>query len=207
MSSTAPRERLTQEASRAAALSAARALLIESGPQAVTLKAVAARVGKTHANLLHHFGSASGLHRELAAYLSTTVRAAIAEAVLASRSGMGTHRAVVDLVFDAFDREGGGALAGWMMLTGNEDALDPIVETVHQLVHELCPVECPPLDPLFMHRDTLVLVLLALGDALMGERMSGALGLPRDEARALATRFLTDSIERAGLRSSAQDGA
>ncbi len=53
------RERLTPQESRAAALEAARRLLIERGPQAVTLKAVAAEIGKTHANLLHHFGSAA----------------------------------------------------------------------------------------------------------------------------------------------------
>lgn len=37
-----------------AALEAARGLLVETGPQAVTLKAVAGRIGRTHANLLHH---------------------------------------------------------------------------------------------------------------------------------------------------------
>ena len=53
-----PRKRLSPEDSRAAALEAARDLLLEAGPQAVTLKAVAGRIGRTHANLLHHFGSA-----------------------------------------------------------------------------------------------------------------------------------------------------
>ncbi|WP_371858601.1 TetR family transcriptional regulator, partial [Pseudomonas sp. FW215-R2] len=48
------RKRLTPEESRDAAIDAARALLVEQGPQAVTLKAVAARIGRTHANLLHH---------------------------------------------------------------------------------------------------------------------------------------------------------
>ena len=60
------RKRLSQEESRTVALEAARALLIELGPQAVTLKAVAARIGRTHANLLHHFGSAAGLQKALA---------------------------------------------------------------------------------------------------------------------------------------------
>ena len=50
------RRRLSPEESRDNALEAARALLIEAGPQAVTLKAVAARIGRTHANVLHHFG-------------------------------------------------------------------------------------------------------------------------------------------------------
>ncbi|HET9628547.1 MAG TPA: TetR family transcriptional regulator, partial [Novosphingobium sp.] len=61
------RRRLPQEQSRALALDAARALLLEAGPQAVTLKSVAARIDRTHANLLHHFGSAAGLQRALAA--------------------------------------------------------------------------------------------------------------------------------------------
>ena len=60
------RTRLSPAQSRAAALEAARAVLTEEGPQAVTLKAVAARMGRTHANLLHHFGSAGELRTELA---------------------------------------------------------------------------------------------------------------------------------------------
>ena len=102
------RRRLTQEESRTAAMEAARALLIEAGPQAVTLKAVASRIGRTHANLLHHFGSASGLQKSLAQHLAGTICKTIAEAVLAQRAGIGSAREVVDLTFDAFDREGGG---------------------------------------------------------------------------------------------------
>jgi TPP-dependent pyruvate/acetoin dehydrogenase alpha subunit len=79
------RERLSPGESRAAAIEAARRLLIESGPQAVTLKAVAAEVGKTHANLLHHFGSAAGLQSELARDISERVTAAIGEAVERAR--------------------------------------------------------------------------------------------------------------------------
>src|SRR5688500_4265930 len=128
------RKRLAPEESRRAALEAARGLLIEAGPQAVTLKAVAGRIGRTHANLLHHFGSAAELQRALAENLAATVCETIADAVRATRAGIGSPREVVDLTFDAFDREGGGALVSWMQLTGNEDALDPIVETIHRLV-------------------------------------------------------------------------
>ena len=61
------RRRLSPTESREAALIAAQQLLVESGPQAVTLKAVGARIGRTHANLLHHFGSAEGLQQALIA--------------------------------------------------------------------------------------------------------------------------------------------
>ena len=185
------RKRLSPEESRAAALEAARALLIETGPQAVTLKAVAGRIGRTHANLLHHFGSASGLQKALAEHLAGTICATIAEAVFAQRAGIGSAREIVDLTFDAFDKEGAGALTSWMLLSGNEDALDPIVEAVHDLVDRLgSELESPE----SMHETTLSLILMALGDALMGGAMAKALNLRRDQARLTAERMLIASM-------------
>lgn len=188
------RKRLTPGESRLAALEAARVLLIEAGPQAVTLKAVAARIGRTHANLLHHFGSAAGLQRDLAAHLAQTVCATIAEAVRASRAGLGSPREVVDLAFDAFDKEGAGALASWMILTGNEDALTPIVETIHALVDEIAADEANHRGSMAVHEDTLALVLMAMGDALIGKALARSLGLSdtaaRDRAQAMLERAL-----------------
>ena len=183
------RERLSPEESRAAALEAARRLLIEHGPQAMTLKAVAAEIGKTHANLLHHFGSAAGLQAALAASISDRVCAGIAEAVRASRAGEADPIEIVDRTFDAFGKEGAGALAAWMILSGNRDALNPILDSIHQLVdhlregHEDRPVQ----------ETTLWLVLTALGDSLLGEAMGDALGLPRERARDVARRLLLAS--------------
>ena len=178
------RKRLTPEESRSSALAAARALLIETGPQSVTLKAVSSRIGRTHANLLHHFGSAAGLQKALAEHLARSVCETILQAVHASRAGLGSAREVVDLAFDAFDREGAGALTSWMLLTGNEDALDPIISTIHDLLDELAPDEPPQhVAERRLHRDTLSLVLMALGDALIGGALAKSLCLPRDAAR------------------------
>ena len=85
MSVTPLRRRMTPEESRSAALSAARELLVEVGPQAVTLKAVGARIGRTHANLLHHFGSAEGLQKALIEDLAARIGGTIKAAVLRSR--------------------------------------------------------------------------------------------------------------------------
>ncbi|WP_375402899.1 TetR/AcrR family transcriptional regulator [uncultured Sphingomonas sp.] len=179
------RRRNSPEESRDAALDAARALLVEDGPQAVTLKAVAARIGRTHATLLHHFGSAEGLQTALIARMATSITATIRDAVLRSRAEDRGPREVVDLTFDAFGRGGAGALASWMILSGNEDALDPILTAVHDLVDELAADEHAQADrPI--HEDTLQLVLLALGDALLGAPMARALGLRRDAARDIA---------------------
>ena len=192
------KKRLPQEESRRAALEAARALLIESGPQSVTLKAVAGRIGRTHANVLHHFGSAAELQRALAAYLAATVCESIGQAVHAARAGSGSARDVVDLTFDAFDREGGGALAGWMLLTGNEHALDPIVETIQRLVDDLRPEEQAPGAPRTIHETTLAMVLLALGDALIGERLAQSLRVGRSTARSKAEALLIEAMAAAG---------
>lgn len=182
------RRRLSPEASRDAALDAARDLLIEAGPQAVTLKAVATRIGRTHANLLHHFGSASGLQKALAERMATTITATIGTAVLRARDGDHDPREVVDLTFDAFDREGAGALASWMILSGNDDALNPILDAIHALVDRLGSEQL--LSGLPLAEETLQLVLMALGDALLGGPMAKALRLPRDKARELAARSL-----------------
>lgn len=185
------RKRLSPEDSRAAAVQAARELLIEAGPQAVTLKAVAGRIGRTHANLLHHFGSAAGLQKALIESLAESVTAQIGEAVLRARAEGSDPREVVDLTFDAFDR-GGGALASWMVLSGNEDALNPILEAIHRLVDKLGEGHDTADAPI--EEQTLSLVLTALGNALLGGPMAAALGLPREKAREIAANQLRASI-------------
>ncbi|MBY9065228.1 TetR family transcriptional regulator [Sphingomonas yunnanensis] len=182
-----PRRRLTPEASRDAALEAARALLLEDGPQAVTLKAVATRVGRTHANLLHHFGSADGLQQALIERMTAAIVATIRDAVRRSRAERDPAE-LVDVVFDAFGAGGAGALASWMILTGNRDALDPVLTAIHDLVEELARDEERPDAPI--RDETLQLVLAALGDALLGAAMARALELPRGRARELAGQML-----------------
>jgi hypothetical protein len=82
-----------------------------------------------------------------------------------------------------------------MLLTGNEDALDPIISTIHDLVDELAPDEADHgATPGRIHGDTLTLVLMALGDALIGGALAKSLGLPRDAAREQATAMLEASL-------------
>lgn len=189
------KKRLSPEESRLTALEAARALLVEAGPQAVTLKAVAGRIDRTHANLLHHFGSAAGLQKELSRYLCEDVCRQVAVAVAKTRALEGTPRDVVDLTFDAFDKQGAGALASWMILSGNEDALDPLVEAIHKLVDD---VGKDGHDDRALHDDTLALVLMAMGDALLGAPLANALGLPRTRARDIAEQMMIASLDAVG---------
>ncbi len=191
MVSIAVKKRLSPGESRAAALDAARQILIESGPQAVTLKAVAARVDRTHANLLHHFGSAAGLHQALIESMAEFVTTTIRETVFRQRANEQNPREVVDLAFDAFDTGGAGALASWMILSGNEDALTPILQAIHDLVEELREEHSEDEAPI--EDETLRLVLMALGDALFGAPLARALGLPRNRAREIAYESMINS--------------
>jgi AcrR family transcriptional regulator len=185
------RKRLSPEESRSAAIEAARRLLLAAGPQAVTLKAVAAEVGRTHANLLHHFGSAAGLQGELARAIADSVTSSIAETVERARAGEADARDIVDRTFDVFDREGAGALAAWMILTGNRDALNPILDSIRGLVAQLSVGH----EEHRVAESTLSLVLNALGDSLLGGPIAQALGLPRDTARELAAERLRHRLE------------
>lgn len=190
------RKRLSPDESRSAAIEAARRLLIANGPQAVTLKAVAAEVGRTHANLLHHFGSAAGLQGELARSIAESVTSTITEAVERARVGERDARDIIDRTFDVFDRDGAGALAAWMILTGNRDALDPILDSIRSLVAQLSVGH----EEHHVAESTLALVLNALGDSLLGGPIAEALGLPRDTARELAAERLRQRLDAQHLR-------
>ena len=112
--------------------------------------------------------------------------AGIAEAVIRARQGEADPREIVDKTFDAFGREGAGALAAWLILMGDKDALRPVLDAIHKLVDELG--EGPGDRP--VQETTLWLVITALGDSLLGGLMARALDLPRDTARKVARHHL-----------------
>lgn len=84
-------------------------------------------------------------------------------------------------------RSAATARARWMILNGDEDALDPILTAIRDLFEELAQDHDHDVP---IHVATPQLVLMALGDALLGAPMARALGLPRDTARGLARRML-----------------
>lgn len=172
------RPRLSTEEMRQIALEAARTILIEEGPQAVTLMAVAKRINRTHANILHHFGSAGGLRRAMAEMMVNRVTTAIGETVVRARQTEGDLREVVDITFDAFENQGMAALMSWMILSGEHDGLAPILDAVHNLVEGLGEHRGAPLREI-----TQMLVLTALGEGLIGGAIANALGVSRETAR------------------------
>ena len=178
------RRRLSPEQSKAAAIEAARDLLIRQGAAAITLQAVAKRIGRTHATLLHHFGSVAGLHRALAEEIAYNVGDSITSAIGRRRRGEATERDVVDAMFDAFAEQGAGELIGWITLTRQREALQPVIDTIAAIIADFRDAG----DERPMDKVTLGLVLLAIGDSLVGEEIALATGQPREAVREIAVR-------------------
>jgi AcrR family transcriptional regulator len=188
------RGRLTPEESRSAALEAARILLIEAGPQAVTLKAVAARIGRTHANLLLHFGSAAIFRPPLPANLAERVTAHIGKRWSGRGQGEADPREIVDRTFRRLrPRRRRRASAAWMILSGKPRRARSRCwrqSTPRRRLgqgHEEPPV----------HETPVAWCLPALGDSLLGAPMAGALACRR-KRRELARAHLLSTLGVAG---------
>ena len=68
----------------------------------------------------------------------------------------------------------------------------PAKDVIHQLVDQIAEVEGEE-SSIALREDTLSLVLMAMGDALLGEPLAKSLDLPRGAAREIALRQLTAS--------------
>ena len=78
-----------------------------------------------------------------------------------------------------------------MILTGNRDALNPILDSIRDLVAQLSVGH----EQHHVAQSTLALVLNALGDSLLGTPIADSLGLPHDTARELAADRLRTRLE------------
>ena len=116
-------------------LEAAAALLIEGGPHAVQVRAVAERVGMTDAGVAHHFGSRDALLLALLRHGAYRLRDSVQEAV-ARWTDEGADVAGLVARIAAVYSEGYGELAIALHAAGWRDAgsglLDPVVDALHQ---------------------------------------------------------------------------
>jgi AcrR family transcriptional regulator len=191
--SAAPKRlRRTPEAVRSAALQAARALLLKRGPEAITLPAVAKELGMAHGNITHHFGSVGAVHAALVDHMGQEFATAVHSAVTQLRDENADPVDVVDAVFDAFSDTGAGRLISWLASTNNMDALEPWFATVSRAVKELSKgVPKPGEQRQTSTRQTaLVLLAAALGNALIGDRLHAAVGLPKGTLNELCAKDL-----------------
>jgi AcrR family transcriptional regulator len=191
------RRRRSPDEARTQALVSARRLLIEHGPNGLTLHAVARDIGVTHGNLIHHFGSAAQLQSALMGAMVRDLAAALETAVAHVRSDESAPRTVVDIVFDAFDEGGAGQLAAWIALSNRYEHLEPVREAVVDLVgaigDKMQAAGAEP--PRHIPSALLFITLCAFGDAVIGGPLREMLGRDRDAVRRLAANLLPTLIE------------
>ncbi len=186
------RRRRSSEEAHEEAIAAAREILLARGPDAVTLKAVSAQIGMTHTNLLHHFGSAAELQSELMSKMVRDLNEALGDAVVHLRSKEGAPRALVDMVFDAFDKGGAGQLAAWIALSNKQTQLEPIQKAVDELVNAIKEKFAGTTTEAHhgVTSAVLFIALCAFGDAIIGGPLVEMLGREREAARKITAVLL-----------------
>lgn len=194
------RVRRTPQEARTLALASARRLLLADGPTAITLQSVAADLGMSHTNLIHHFGSAAGLQSELMRQMMSELTAAIESAVMRLRAGKGEMRDFVDIVFDVFDRGGAARLAAWIILSGEASRLTPVGEVVRDYIDSVERGADVAAGAESVHRRvtsaTLFVTMAALGDAIIGNHLRKMVGREREAVRDIIAALLPIVLER-----------
>ncbi|MBN9788072.1 TetR/AcrR family transcriptional regulator [Pseudonocardia sp. TMWB2A] len=184
------RRKRNGDEAREEGLVAARKLLLEGGPGAVTVANVGKQIGMSHANVLHHFGSAAGLQSALMGSMVRDLTSAIDETVQQIRKDEGAPRLVVDQVFDAFDKGGAGQLAAWIALARDFEHLEPIRDAVQALVaafkEKMTGVDTDD----HIRGAVLMVALCAFGDAVIGPHLRDMLGQSDEEMRAITAKIL-----------------
>ena len=191
-SATPKRRKRSPEEAREEALAAARELLLTGGPKAVTLTNVGKAVGMTHANVIHHFGSATELQSALMGSMVGDLANALEEAVAHVRSDSAAPRQLVDIVFDAFDNGGAGMLAAWIALSQDIGHLEPVREAVRSLVRAI--EDRTRVHDEAAHRrvtsSVLLIALCAFGDSMIGGALCDMMGRDREATRRIAAHLL-----------------
>lgn len=171
-------------------LAAARALLLEGGPAEVTLAKIGQAIGMSHANVLHHFGSAAQLQAALMGSMINDLTIALDNVVSLLKTDAAAPRTVADLVFDAFDKGGAGPLAAWIILSGEVQHLEPVRQAVQNLVEAIAGETLDEAGQERIRSAVMMMAIAAFGDALIGPYARDMLGQKNDAMRDLIARIL-----------------
>lgn len=129
-----PRVRRRPAEAQQLILHAAEELLIEGGPHAVQIRAVAQRVEMTDAGVAHHFGSRDGLLVALLRHGGSKLRDAVQQATRSWVNDGASVAELVDRIADLYE-QGYGELAIALHAAGWRDdgigMLNPVVDALH----------------------------------------------------------------------------
>ena len=145
----------------------------------------------THANLIHHFGSAEAFQGQLRdAMVEDITRQATGLVGKADDKGPPRAGAIVDQVFEAYASGGIGMLMAWSVLTGADHQADSIRKTTGELV-TVVQATLKGTDAGDKARQIVALVtLLAFADSLIGKALAQTIGEDREATRVLTARIV-----------------
>lgn len=190
------RIRRSPEAARENILAAAEAILVEHGPQALKLADVAKAAGVVHANVIHHFGSISGVETAL---MERMIRALADTVITGFNTGGAAPGFGAQALFEAFEAKGAARLAAWLELTGESRRMTLVRDVVDEVIQTRVAQDVG------VDRDAIVdfillNIILAVGTGLFGPTLSELLGRPPERARELALEMVQGRISALGSK-------
>lgn len=192
------RKRMGSEV-REEGLVAARQLLLDGGPAAVTLAKIGTVLGMSHANVLHHFGSAAQLQAALMESMVNDLTVALNDVVILLKSDAAAPRTITDMVFDAFDKGGAGQLAAWIILSGDVEHLEPVRAAVKSLVAAIAGQNVGDQSDEQIRSAVSMMAIAAFGDALLGPHIRNMLDHKDDANREIFAQILPLFLMPGGL--------
>lgn len=186
------RRRRSSAEAKSETLAAARKILLSRGPDAITLKNVAAELGTTHTNLLHHFGTAADLQTALMSTMVQDLSNALAQAITRLKEDEDSRQSLIETVFDAFDKGGAGRLAAWIALSNKLGHLGQMQKAITDLVRAIEDLAPENSDEVRKRVTSAVIfvALMAFGDAIIGAPLETMLSRERQAGRKIAAQLL-----------------
>ena len=200
-------DRRSHEQMRAAALAAARELLLSEGPAAITLMAVGEAVGRRHGTIAYHFGTSEELNTALMTSMVSDLAEQLARIFATPGPPAKRAKLLVDAVFDVFEDGGAGMLTAWIVLAGKKRRLEPIRYAVGLLIRQVrsqLAAAGNPLPTRKVQEAIMFLTLTAFADSLIGPDMCTILGIGDGSMRDLALRLLPAFFEAGEQKRPAQ---
>jgi AcrR family transcriptional regulator len=185
------RIRRTPEQAREVILAAAAERLAKFGPNGLKITDIAKDAGLTHATLIHHFGSAAELQRQLARRFSAKLLSDVVERLSGGALEATEIEAIIGEIFEIMSDRGNSRLVAWLRLTGvspgqEEDPADSLLADVAKLVAERRIAGGAP-DTEQTRKESKFIVLLAanaaIGDGVGGELTAQMIGLDEKDAK------------------------
>jgi AcrR family transcriptional regulator len=188
MTSDTTRRRRTSEQAKASVLQVAQQRLGLHGLDGLNVVDVAGEAGMSHATLIHHFGSASGMRRALVAHMTSQL---LRDVISTLQGETPSPVIILQDLFTALSQSGHAKLIAWLAVGDSElrESLDNPPPQVAELFAELIPVLANQL-PESLDREqaarrmVYLVATAAIGYGVSGTLLSRVIGLTPDDAEA-----------------------